>query len=156
MLAGALGRLLSILLPIFKFFPFSSNFQVFVTNIQPAFTYSKETMKHQNIVWNLFKVDNKDTDWTDFIYQSVKQILPITIEFCYAVSKIKKTKNLWNQADWIYLNISTYLEQQNIKRGGTYFRSSHERCSLKKDSQESTCARVSFLIKMQPWGLQLY
>ena len=113
-------------------------------------------MKHQSIVWNLFKVDNKDTDWTDFIYQSVKQILPITIEFCYAVSKIKKTKNLWNQADWIYLNISTYLEQQNIKRGGTYFRSSHERCSVKKDSQESTCARVSFLIKMQPWGLQLY
>ena len=38
-----------------------------------------------------------------------------------------------------------------------------QRCSVKKvfleifqNSQESTCGRVSFLIKLQGWGLQLY
>ena len=37
------------------------------------------------------------------------------------------------------------------------------RCSVKKEfleisqkSQENTCARISFLIKLQPWDLQLY
>ena len=40
-------------------------------------------------------------------------------------------------------------------------RSSHQSCSIKKvileilqNSQESTCARVSFLIKLQAWGLR--
>ena len=43
------------------------------------------------------------------------------------------------------------------------FRSSHQRCSMKKlfleisqNSQESTCARVSFSIKLQVSRLQLY
>ena len=43
------------------------------------------------------------------------------------------------------------------------FRSSHHRCSIKKvslkisqNSQENTCARVSFLIKLQGRGPQLY
>ena len=38
-----------------------------------------------------------------------------------------------------------------------------KRCSVKKvflkisqNSQENTCARVSFLIKLQAWGLQLF
>ena len=38
-----------------------------------------------------------------------------------------------------------------------------QRCSVKKvfleisqSSQENTCARVSFLVKWQAWGLQLY
>ena len=42
-------------------------------------------------------------------------------------------------------------------------RNSHRRCSIKKvfleisqNSQENTCARVSFLIKLQTWSLQLY
>ena len=41
-------------------------------------------------------------------------------------------------------------------------RSSHRRCSVKKsvlssqNSQENTCVRVSFLIKLQVSGLQLY
>ena len=42
-------------------------------------------------------------------------------------------------------------------------RSSHQRFSLRKvfleilqNSQEHTCPRVSFLIKLQAWGLQLY
>ena len=42
-------------------------------------------------------------------------------------------------------------------------RSSHQRCSVKKvfleisqNSQENTCARVSFLIKLQATELQLY
>ena len=41
--------------------------------------------------------------------------------------------------------------------------SSHWRCSVKKvfleisqNSQENTCARISFLIKLQVWGLKLY
>ena len=36
-------------------------------------------------------------------------------------------------------------------------------CSVKKvflevlqNSQEKTCARISFLIKLKPWGLQIY
>ena len=40
---------------------------------------------------------------------------------------------------------------------------SHRRCSIKlgpakilKNSQENTCVRASFLIKLQVWGLQLY
>ena len=44
-----------------------------------------------------------------------------------------------------------------------HVRSSHRRCSVKEmflrilqNSQEGTCARVSFLIKLQVWGLQLY
>ena len=44
------------------------------------------------------------------------------------------------------------------------YRSSHQRCSVKKkvlseisqNSQENTCVRVSFLIKLQALGLQLY
>ena len=44
------------------------------------------------------------------------------------------------------------------------YRRSHQRCSVKKkvlleisqNSQENTCARVSFLIKLQALGLQLY
>ena len=39
-------------------------------------------------------------------------------------------------------------------------KSSHQRCSVKKlfvkisqNSQENTCARVSFLIKLQAWGI---
>ena len=42
-------------------------------------------------------------------------------------------------------------------------RSSHQRCSVKKvfleisqNSQENTCAKVSFFIKLQASGLQLY
>ena len=45
----------------------------------------------------------------------------------------------------------------------THFRSSHRKCSVKnmfleisQHSQESICARVPFLIKLQGWGLQLY
>ena len=38
--------------------------------------------------------------------------------------------------------------------------SSYQRCSMKKgvfrNSQEYTCARVSFLIKLQSWNLELY
>ena len=43
------------------------------------------------------------------------------------------------------------------------YRSSHQRCSAKKmfleilyNSQENNRARVSFLIKLQPWGMQFY
>ena len=43
------------------------------------------------------------------------------------------------------------------------FRSNHHRCSIKKifskisqNSQQNTCTRVSFLIKLQGSGLQLY
>ena len=42
-------------------------------------------------------------------------------------------------------------------------KSSYRRCSIKKvflkilrNSRESTCVRVSFLTKLQAWGLQLY
>ena len=45
----------------------------------------------------------------------------------------------------------------------TLNRSSHRSCSIKKmflkisqNSQETSCARASFLIKLQAWGLQLY
>ena len=45
----------------------------------------------------------------------------------------------------------------------TKLRSSHQRCSMKKvfleisqNARENTCARVSFLIKLQASGLQLY
>ena len=44
-----------------------------------------------------------------------------------------------------------------------YSEAAVQRCSVKKvsleisqNSQENTCARVYFLIKLQAWGLQLY
>ena len=52
----------------------------------------------------------------------------------------------------------------NIKLPKTFmtYRSSHQRCSVKKvfleisqNSQENTCARVSFLIKLQDWSARL-
>ena len=50
-----------------------------------------------------------------------------------------------------------------VKRVAIAFRSSHQGCSMKKvsleisqNSLENTCARVSFSIKLQVWGLQLF
>ena len=57
------------------------------------------------------------------------------------------------------MKISDGLHVNNIVG---YFRSSHQRSSIKigvkilKISQENTCARVSFLIKLQATGILLY
>ena len=58
------------------------------------------------------------------------------------------------------LNGQTFISRNKVAR---MFRCSHRRCSVKKvfleisqNSQENTCARVSFLIKLQASGLQLY
>ena len=59
--------------------------------IKPAFTWSKSTVEHQNNVWNLFTVNNKDTGrtsmasfwclncylWTDFTHCSGVSIVDL-------------------------------------------------------------------------------
>ena len=78
----------------------------------------------------------------------------------------KKTGNLIHRAEawpllkFIRLEYSTMNNLQNLVPFGPQgrcFRSNHRRCSVKKgvlrnfleNSQESTCARASFLIKLQ-------
>ena len=72
--------------------------------------------------------------------------------------KRKKTQVFWefNVCSWIASEFSICLHCYIM-----FFRSSHQSCFTKKvfleisqDSQESICARVFFLIKLQVWGLQ--
>ena len=61
------------------------------------------------------------------------------------------------------MNTCAYIKNCiNVNSALMIYRSSHRRCSAKKvfleilqNSQENTCARVSFLIKLQASGLLL-
>ena len=66
--------------------------------------------------------------------------------------------NSWNMFLKLLYTLLLFIER-------VYFlRSSHQRCSVRKgvkieilqNSQENTCARVSFLITLLAWDLQLY
>ena len=68
-----------------------------------------------------------------------------------------------HQVDFSYYFKSSTRRKGIFSRNILIFRSSHRRCSVKKvfleisqNSQENTCARVTFLIKLQVSGLQLY
>ena len=85
-------------------------------------------------------------------------------DFCEIFKNTVFTEQLWTTASLNLKRISRSIEIRdeyfrNICEG----RSGHQRSSMKKvflkvwqNSQENTCARVSFLIKLQAWGLQLY
>ena len=68
------------------------------------------------------------------------------------------TKNFFEAV--IKTNLRTYQRKSKYKRN----RSSHQRCSVKKkvfleisqNSQENTCARASFLIKLQAFLQNTY
>ena len=57
----------------------------------------------------------------------------------------------------------SFFEKKNEVHKMILYRSSHQRCSVRKvffeisrNSHENSCARVSFLIKLEASGLQLY
>ena len=74
--------------------------------------------------------------------------------FFTGVEKISQKKDFYLKSHKVCVWLSDQL---------TKTRSSHWRCSIKKvllkisqNPQENTCVRVSFLIKLQVTGLQLY
>ena len=80
----------------------------------------------------------------------------------------KKTKFTWNRQG-IKLQRGMVIEEFLDSNGAFYNGNESDteavvqRCSLKKvfleipqSSQENTCTRVSFLIKLEAWRLQLY
>ena len=63
----------------------------------------------------------------------------------------------------VFLRPVTIILNHNFDKQLNQYRSSHQRCSIKKVfleisqmSQKNICARVSFSIKLQALGLQLY
>ena len=92
----------------------------------------------------------------------IRLLFPFYLKF-HQMSKIWGDRYLFfNQI--IFLNsFQSFSELQEWSEEVVSFRSSHQRCSVKKvfleisqNSQENTCVRVSFLIKLQASSLQLY
>ena len=92
--------------------------------------------------------------WTSPYYSKNISFLYIRIFLNSPSNEFKR--DTWERSPLFWFN-------QSISRWIFFFRSSHQRCSLKKvfleiskNSQGNTCASVSFLIKLQAWCLQLY
>ena len=61
--------------------------------------------------------------------------------------------------DWFFVEgMNRYISQYHPKSEAVTLRCSVKKVILKISQilQENTCARVSFLIKLKAWGLQLY
>ena len=73
---------------------------------------------------------------------------------CYFMSSI--IERLYKSISFINSSVQILLELKILRNSSTIFRSSHQRCSIKKlflkilcYAQESTCAVFSFLLKLQ-------
>ena len=64
---------------------------------------------------------------------------------------------------WRWLDTHVFIFHKNGENNQQGSEAVVQRCSVKKgvlktsqNSQENNCARVSFLVKLQAWGLQFY
>ena len=109
-------------------------------------------------IWLLFPFDHDMCLFSMFLYLSfINYFRHVTFFTCGSFSIfVKKGCEKKEKISRKKYNVDTLADTSTI-------RSSHRGCSVRKgvlrnlqNSQENTCARVSFLIKLQDWYLQLY
>ena len=138
------------------------------------FTEHHRNIKIKNmIIWFVFTVNRKNM-WATPYFEISSPLISLVIFFsmfpnklCIAGISNSKQHPVCTWSTFLFLFLSTKMLTMVfflIKRNAIDIcRSSHRRCSAKigvlknlSKFTESTCARVSFLIKLQASGLQLY